>query len=242
MCTVTYIPLKDAAYFTSNRDEKNRRTPALPPAVYDLGSGKAIYPKDGSAGGTWIAGHENGNLVIFLNGGFSAHTPDPPYRKSRGLILLDLIDHQTPFNCFMAINLNRIEPFTAVMRDNSRLFECRWDGSQKHYQELDETEPKIWSSATLYDEEVRTKREKWFRDWIVADEEPTQSEILHFHQFTGDGDSHNDLRMNRDGAVYTVSITSVEMTQRKITMDYLDLQNNETYTGQLMFETSIAGR
>src|SRR5688572_20600569 len=123
MCTVTYIPVNDSFFFTSNRDEKDWRTPALPPSVNEHHSGKILYPKDSNAGGTWIAGHENGNLVVFLNGAFVAHTPQPPYRKSRGLVLLDLIDHSTPFNSFLAINLNNIEPFTAVVRDNGRLFE-----------------------------------------------------------------------------------------------------------------------
>ena len=84
MCTVTYIPTKEHVYLTSNRDEKNWRTDALAPEVYEFSSGKIIYPKDGDAGGTWIAAHENGNVVVFLNGGFVAHTPAPPYRKSRG--------------------------------------------------------------------------------------------------------------------------------------------------------------
>ncbi|MEP7259187.1 MAG: NRDE family protein, partial [Flavitalea sp.] len=121
MCTVTYIPVGNTIFLTSNRDEQNRRLPALPPEMYNLCSGNLIFPKDGDAGGTWIAIHENGNAIVFLNGALVGHTSEPPYRKSRGLILIDLIDHITPFNSFLAINLNRIEPFTAVILDNGHL-------------------------------------------------------------------------------------------------------------------------
>lgn len=242
MCTVTYIPTKEYFYLTSNRDEKNWRTDALAPAVYESGSGKMMFPKDGDAGGTWIGAHENGNIVIFLNGGLKAHTPAPPYKKSRGLILLDLLGHTTPYNCFLVINLNGIEPFTAIIRDNGHLFECRWDGSVKHHKEVDTAIPHIWSSVTLYDEEIILKRKKWFEEWITENNEPSQSDILHFHQFTGDGDTNNDLRMNRGGKVFTVSITSIETGSSGMSMAYLDLKNEQSFTGKMLFESSIAGR
>lgn len=242
MCTVTYLPAKENLHITSNRDEKNRRTDAFAPAVYQSPSGRIMYPKDGDAGGTWISGHENGNVVVFLNGGFVAHTPRPPYRKSRGLVLLDLIGHPTPYTAFQSVNLHNIEPFTAVIRDNAILFECRWDGEQKHTTELDALAPHIWSSVTLYDTETIAKRKGWFDEWVAVNSEPTQEEILHFHQFTGDGDSHNDLKMNRDGNMLTVSITSIEINNNGLGMNYLDLKNQEQHSGQMFFNSSIAGR
>jgi len=242
MCTVTFIPVKDRIYFTSNRDEKSRRTSAVPPAIYQYGSGKVVFPRDPDAGGTWIAGHENGNVVVFLNGGFVAHAPKPPYRKSRGLILLDLIDHTTPVNCFQAINLNNIEPFTAVIFDSDHLFECRWDGERKHTKEMSVLEPHMWSSVTLYNEDVIRKRNTWFIEFLSARPKPESADILHFHQFTGDGDSSNDLLMNREGTIGTVSITSIELNAAAMTMDYLDIRNNESFSEQLLFESSIAGR
>lgn len=214
----------------------------MPPAIHEFSSGRFLFPKDSHAGGTWIAGHENGNAVVFLNGAFKAHVHEPPYRKSRGLILLDLLDHTTPFNCFLAINLNSIEPFTAIIRDNGHIFECRWDGAKKHYQELDTTTPHIWSSATLYDEQVSNKRKSWFEEWIRNNPEPDQEQILTFHQFTGDGDTHNDLLMNREGKVFTVSITGIAISPSSMVMDYLDLKNDQRHSASLVFETSIAGR
>lgn len=242
MCTVTYIPTKDHIFLTSNRDEKNRRTDALAPAIYNANSGRILFPKDGDAGGTWIAAHENGSIVIFLNGGFKAHTPLPPYRRSRGLVLLDIIGQPSPLDYFDHVDLENIEPFTAIIRDSNKLSECRWDGSKKYYSEVDAGLPHIWSSVTLYDDETILKRKKWFDDWMAANKNPSADDILHFHQFTGDGDAHNDLMMNRNGNVYTVSITSVEISGDRLMMNYLDLKNDQQYSGQISFESSIAGR
>jgi len=242
MCTVTFIPAKEKIYLTSNRDEKNWRMDAVTPTVYEFASGKILFPKDADAGGTWIAVHENGNAIVFLNGGLVAHLPEHPYRKSRGLILLDLIEGATPYNSFLAIKLTNIEPFTAVIWDGDHLFECRWDGKQKFTKLLDEGIPHIWSSVTLYDEEVISKRNAWFEEWLQLNAKPSQDDILHFHQFTGDGDSHNDLRMNRNGKVFTVSVTSLAISTQNANMQYLDLKNNQQTNEALIIEKSMVSR
>jgi hypothetical protein len=242
MCTVTFIPSRDTIFLTSNRDEKNWRSLAFPPSVFTYQSGKIIYPKDGDAGGTWIAAHQNGNAIIFLNGGLKAHLSEPPYRKSRGLILIEIIDSSAPFNNFLATNLNNIEPFTAIIWDNARLFECRWDGVSRHSRQCNADLPHIWSSVTLYDEAVVRKRKKWFEEWIKKTPEPCQRDILNFHQFTGDGDSNNDLRMNRQGKVFTVSVTSLAISRYSLMMHYADLIGNQSFQQKLAFKKSMAGK
>jgi len=242
MCTVTCIPAKDKLYITSNRDEKHWRSNAWPPALHAATTGNLLFPKDGDAGGTWIAAHENGNAIVFLNGGFIRHTPQPPYRKSRGLVLLDLLDSTDPFLAFSAMSLQQIEPFTAIIWSSGTLFECRWDANQKHVKRLSATTPHIWSSATLYDEAVVQKRKSWFSEWLQKHPQPAPDDILYFHQFTGDGDTHNDLRMNRNGQVFTVSVTLLTLTDEVTHMHYLDLKNNKAFTQQLTVEKSMAGR
>jgi len=236
MCTVTFIPGNGKLYITSNRDEKKWRKDAVPPTVYEFTSGRIIFPKDADAGGTWMACHQNGNAIVFLNGGLEAHEPNPPYRKSRGLVLLDLIEGATPFNSFLAMKLAGIEPFTAIVWDEGHLFECRWDGTTKHHQLLDETKAHIWSSVTLYDALVIEKRNIWFEEWRKKNSQPSLDAILHFHQFTGDGDPQNDLKMNRDGVVFTVSVTALELSNKEAAMHYLDLKNDSHHTGQLSID------
>lgn len=242
MCTVTFIRSADKIYITSNRDEKQGRSSAIPPALYPFSSGKLLFPKDGDAGGTWIAAHENGNAIVFLNGGFVRHQPMPPYRKSRGLVLLDLLDSGNPVLGFRLVNLQQIEPFTAVMWHAGQLYESRWDGAKKHVTRLNALKPHIWSSATLYEEPVVEKRKNWFREWLQQHTEPAPADLLHFHQFTGDGDAHNDLLMNRNGQVFTVSVTQLVLTDEHTRMHYLDLKNNRTFMQQLIVEKPMASR
>jgi len=148
MCTVSFIPLFDKIYITSNRDEKIVRKKALPPAEYYRNGTRLIFPKDGEAEGSWIAVNENRNVAVLLNGAFIPHVPKPPYAISRGLILIDIIKDNMPLYYFLGKNLENIEPFTLILYSDNDLFECRWDGSKKHIVELTRQRPYIWSSVT----------------------------------------------------------------------------------------------
>jgi uncharacterized protein with NRDE domain len=229
MCTVTYIPTQEKYFITSNRDEKNIRKKAIAPTVYEINKKKLIFPKDGNAGGTWIALNENGNAAVLLNGAFENHIPLPPYRLSRGIILVDIIAEERPVLQFQGLDLFQIEPFTLILLEKENLYECRWDGSSKHYQQLKAHRPYIWSSVTLYEKDVIKKREQWFADFLNNNPHPTQKDILAFHQFTGDGDAANDLLMERNDVYSTVSITSMLLTADRGSMKYLDMKANKIH-------------
>ncbi len=235
MCTVSFIPVKDKFFLTSNRDEKNIRKAAFPPAVYwGTGSG-LLYPKDAEAGGSWISLHQNGNAAVLLNGAFEKHIPQLPYRTSRGIIFLNIIAAEKPVIAFTKTDLNNIEPFTLVIFENKCLYECRWDGIKKYCVQLKSYRPYIWSSSTLYDKAIVQKREQWFIQWLNKNPSPTQDDILHFHQFTGNGDTNNDLVMNRDGKMLTVSVTGIELGQFAGKMKYTDLTTNTVTQQQFSF-------
>jgi len=239
MCTVTFIPAKGGCYITSNRDEKAGRKQALPPATYCYDDIALVYPKDADAGGTWIALHNNGNAAVLLNGAFMAHVPEPPYNKSRGLIFLDVISNELPVQKFLQIDLLNIEPFTLVVFENDSLYECRWDGSRKYHKQLNKNKHHIWSSATLYNEQTVKKREQWFAEWLNKNPTPSMQDILHFHQFAGEGDTQNDLLMNRNNNMLTVSVTGIELNNKKATMHYIDLKDNLLYQQQIAFMGSL---
>jgi hypothetical protein len=205
-------------------------------------NGSVLFPKDSVGGGTWISLHENGNALVFLNGGFVKHSPKPPYRKSRGLVLLQLADTLSPTESFQLFEFSGIEPFTAVVWDNEKLYECCWDGKGRHIKELDPGAAHIWSSVTLYDPHVIAKRKKWFRSWLKKNPDPSLDDVLIFHQFTGDGDKQNDLSTNRDGNVITVSITGIELAHEKGRMQYIDLSTRQTFFSQIDFCKAIPVR
>jgi Transport and Golgi organisation 2 len=240
MCTVSYIPSAGGVIITSNRDEKLVRTPALAPAAFLHTTGFITYPKDAQAGGTWFAVHENGNAAVLLNGAFEKHTSRPPYKISRGLVLLDILDNERPLNRFLQMPMDAamVEPFTLVLWQQQLLYECRWDGAAKHYVQKDNSRPHIWSSVTLYDAAIRQKRENWFRQWLQQCPQPQQAQAMAFHHFGGDGNSENDLVMNRDNLLSTVSITSVELGQEKTGMLYNDLLTGSRHCKYALLHTS----
>lgn len=224
MCTVSFIPVKNKVFITSNRDEKHWRLPAQPPMNYSFKNCEMIFPKDGEAGGTWISLCNNGNTGILLNGAFTMHERKKNYAKSRGLVFLDIMDNARPLHAFLKNSLLGIEPFTLILWQQNNLYECRWDANErKHCLPLKNFRPYIWSSSTLYDDEIRKKRELWFAKWLNQYPAPTKDEILKFHHFAGDGDKKNDLSMNRDGKVFTVSITNIEFNAQGGIMNYTDV-------------------
>jgi len=239
MCTVTYIPANEIYFLTSNRDEKNVRKEAIVPNVYEMRGKKLVFPRDADAGGSWIALHENGNAAVLLNGAFERHVPEPPYRLSRGQIFLNVISNERPVRHFHHTDLQQIEPFTLVVLEKENLYECRWDGRQKHFQQLKKHRPYIWSSVTLYDYGVIKKRQEWFARFLNSHAHPTQKDILAFHRFTGDGDAANSLLMERGDVYSTVSITSMLITADRGSMKYEDVKNNITYEKKIEFEASI---
>jgi len=239
MCTVTYIPSGEKIFLTSNRDEKTFRKKALQPQVYLQDEIHLIYPKDGDAGGSWIALNENGNGAVLLNGGFEKHVSKPPYKKSRGLVFLDIIKQTSPSVYFMSADLFAIEPFTVIILEQNKLFECRWTGDEKFCKELDPLQPHIWSSATLYEESIRKKREQWFIQWLNKKAFPDQNDILKFHLFAGDGNKDNDLVMKRGEIYQTVSITSIEVENEIRKMCYYDLSNEEIFHMQTKITAAL---
>ena len=58
-------------------------------------------------------------------------------------------------------------------------------------------------------------------------------DIIQFHLSGGDGDSRNDLRMNREDQMLTVSVTGLEINHDQAIMKYLDLRDNSSYSYKL---------
>ena len=222
MCTVTYIPTPEGCIVTSNRDEKITRERALSPQEYLIEGKKIIFPKDPKAGGTWVANNET-KIIVLLNGAQEKHIPKPNYRKSRGLVVLDLMTAENTFDYWEKIDLTDIEPFTIVLVENNKLIQLQWNEAEKSTTEFDSKQFHIWSSSTLYSKEIREQRKEWFQDFIKRKNAPTPEEILHFHQFTESENKEFGLQINRNDVLKTISITQCKVMNDTIKMEYLDL-------------------
>ncbi|MBX9733238.1 MAG: NRDE family protein [Chitinophagaceae bacterium] len=235
MCTVSFVPVGKKILICSNRDEKSSRSIAYKPAITKTSSDNGlIFPKDPDGGGTWIALKENGDVAILLNGAFENHIPVYPYRRSRGLIFLDIFESKDPMHSFNTLLLNNIEPFTLVLFVYGSLHVCRWNGLNKYVEQLDEKRPHIWSSVTLYDFATQQKRTNWFVQWIEKNSSPTITDLLSFHRFAGDGNHATDLLMNRANKLYTVSITGIVTGDTELEMHYLDLLQHKNYLSSFL--------
>ena len=239
MCTVTFLPLGNKEFIlTSSRDESPARLPAQAPGRYRLHGQTLIFPRDPAGGGTWIATSGQGVSLCLLNGALRAHRPSPPYRQSRGQVLLDYFAYDYAGEFATQYDFCGIEPFTLlVVRTEPALSlsQIRWDGQAVHLVAKDAGRPHIWSSATLYAPAVVRQREGWFANWLVNRDCYGIADILHFHHFAGGAEAANGLRMHRHNAHQTVSITSIARQGRgDHLMIYEDLVQRREQTYRIM--------
>lgn len=238
MGTVTYLPYKDKIFITCNHDSRPKPAGILAPAVDKLSSGKVLYPKDNENGGTWVGIHNNGNAMVMIEGAFSPHITKDTYRMSLGETFLMIFNSENPVKHFTDVNLNDVEPFTIIiwLRQSGTLWEMRWDEYEKFVKSLPADIPNMWSSATLFDEEMIEKRKKWFDEWRASQDVVTGESIRSFHEHGGEGYERLNLSLNK-GAMHTLSITSIEISEDRSVMYYHDLVTGEhTINGWLFAE------
>lgn len=239
MCTVTYIPGRKNVplILTSNRDESTLRKQASEPIIKKLKNNiNILTPLDMEAGGSWIGTSEKGRIVCLLNGAFEKHLRKPPYRMSRGLVFLDnfLFDHIEAYA--KDYLFNDIEPFTLIIIESlptTELYELRWDGRALFFSKKEETAAHIWSSPTLYNKEVRDKREGWFNNWLKGYEEITPRTMFNFHTNGGSGaPASEQINMERPN-VKTVSTTQILGGKEKIKMLHFNRLNGKESEEQI---------
>jgi len=234
MCTVSFVHSNDKIIITSNRDEKIFRPNAIAPKNYLINNKKIVFPKDPKAGGTWYAIDENANVVVLLNGADEKHALQLPYRKSRGLIVLDIISADSPLASWTTIDLENIEPFTLILFQDKKLYQLRWNSLEKNTLQLDISKNYVWSSATLYPKDIREKRSEWFYTFLDTKPAINETEMFHFHRYTEESNLQNGLIINRDDLMKTLSITQAVIEKNKVTMGHYDLINQNEFANSFI--------
>lgn len=238
MCTLTYLPLSDDSFvMTHNRDEDPARNTSGLHREQIQGQ-LVVFPRD-VAGGTWVAMSDRQRLAFVLNGAYERHERTPPYRLSRGRMLLDYYQYGSSFDFADHYQFAGIEPFTLVIKEPDGLTDIRWDGTVLRCRDLNQYQPHIWSSPTLYDAHMRRERAEWFDAWYTESAHSRDS-ILDFHQHGGDPSVYHRLVMNYQDRVRTVSVTSVACNAREGSMRYLNLLTNEEVEDQIDLTTDTS--
>jgi len=226
MCTVTFLPLPNNNFIlTSNRDEQNERQ-TNPPKKYVEDGVEMVFPMDKTAGGTWIGTSDKKRLVCVLNGAYKKHVRKKYYKKSRGILAKEVLKANKIQPYIQQLDLINIEPFTMLVVDWSKgldVYELIWDDSQKHFKKL-KNEPHIWSSSTLYSDDIKKVRKKWFKHWVM-NHEFNSEQILAFHH-SEIGNKEQSVLMKRSYAE-TVSITSIKKENKFVEIRYEDLVNSQ---------------
>ncbi|NBC57975.1 MAG: hypothetical protein GVY05_06805 [Bacteroidetes bacterium] len=231
MCTVTFIKHQDGFSLTSNRDEQATR-PTFPPRVYEEYQQNLVYPKDQKAGGTWIASSEQNISVCLLNGAFKKHMRQLPYDRSRGQVLKERFAFQSNSEFIHKVDLNNVEPFTLLMIDHADQLDFKvlvWDGNQKHSKTVDTTQNHIWASATLYSDEQLKNRQIWFQKFLNNHDVINAKDILNFHTGSFTDDKSNDMLMQRDQELKTISVSQIDINSTQKQFIYKDLVENKDY-------------
>jgi uncharacterized protein with NRDE domain len=225
MCVLSFVPLPNNQYIiTNNRDEHNLRSKAIPPTAYMHLAEASYYPKDPKAGGTWIASNDNYSLIL-LNGAYVKHISKPPYSKSRGQVILDFLEHlwheSSDFNQYF----KAFENFTLFIIDNTKqtITQLVWDGETTDKYTLEWDQAFMWSSGTLYTQEIITLRKKTFKQFLKKYPEPSALQLKDFHRYTNLGDPENNFTMKRPDGIFTQCITQITYKQGVATMSFTDL-------------------
>ncbi|WP_044171834.1 NRDE family protein [Flectobacillus major] len=232
MCVLTFLPTSVSGFIlTNNRDEAVARPKAIPPKQYTINGQCLFMPKDTQAGGTWIATSQNYTLCL-LNGAFEKHTPQPPYRQSRGQIILDFFQYNTISDFYQNYNFIGIENFTLIIinhQNQTQICEIRWDGQALYNTSKNPTIPHIWSSATLYSAEVMRQREHWFKDFLQQNPDFSGEDVVDFHRYGGTGDIQNDMTVNRNNELVTQCIMQINRVQKNLTFSFHDLLEQQDF-------------
>jgi hypothetical protein len=228
MCTLTYYPGKGGSIITANRDESpHRNSKSL--SEFNTDSNEYLIAKEPRFGGTNIAIGRLNRTVVLLNGAFKPHKMGAYSGMSRGLVLLELLKYDSLIHFTKAFSLEDVEPFTLVeFRDFP--VELRWDGTRSFIREYPQKKPAIWASAQLYSKPVIEARERWFNGFLSRFKENISPEDLwNFHHSAGEGDSENDLVMNRLNLVRTVSVTQVSSILNKKIVKHHNLVDDQLH-------------
>lgn len=152
MCIVSIFFEEDGGFtLTHNRDESIFRPFSENTETQKKYGQLYTAPLDLVSGGTWIY-YSSQFAACILNGAYKPHMHDPPYRLSRGLLILELLRYRSLGEFIAEVDLSGIEPFTMIMIDklNHDAKILVWDEVQKHSEDLNGHKVVIRASSPLY--------------------------------------------------------------------------------------------
>lgn len=241
MCTLTYVPnlRKERFIITDNRDEMVSR-PATPPKLYEELGGRLFYPKDQRKGGTWMGASDQKRLIVLLNGAFTKYVRKPPYRKSRGVVVKELLAAKDLQSALDNYDFKGIEPFFSILfswEEGCSITELVWDEKRAYLNQVDEKKPKVWSSALGYSSQEHRIKSNFFEAFLKKEAfQPTAGDLWDFHHIK-DLETEGGFVINR-GVIQTTSIFQVQI-EKKLSFRYEDFVQDVKEKGTVDFSAQV---
>jgi len=218
VCTLSFISIRGGGVrLVHSRDEQRTRSAGHPPSVKAAGGYRLVAPRDPDAGGTWVAGRDDGVILAVMN-----RNPEPPpvldrgSLLSRGLIVESLSETEPDAlpDALRSIRGSRYAPFRAFAvvpgREGPVVWAAEWDRSDPtpdaRPRVTRHATPVCWASSGLGDSVV-ADRLPLFDEMVAAAPSQESQDAYHRHAWSGRGEA--SVWMSRKDA-RTVSITTVE--------------------------------
>jgi len=226
MCTVSWIRAPDGYELFCNRDERTSRAPELPPSVERRGEVSFVAPRDGDAGGAWIAANDRGLSLALLNGQLGPCGSDQACCASRGSLLADLAGNAGADEvrvALAAMDLGPFRPFTLLaLEPGGGALLVEWDGATTRVErDADVCSP--LASSAFDATRVRARRLALLDDMAgAAGGRVTSALLFAFHRSHGAGDFDGDCSPCLHGAdAQTRSFCHVVVTPERVRFGYV---------------------
>jgi len=222
MCTLSFVPTADGYVAGMNRDELLTRPVARPPEILTLAGMRVIRPSE-PCGGTWIACNCRGVLLALLNWNDEAGNARPEKRRSRGLVIPELIWQSDSAAVHTRLGQMRLEgllPFRliGVFREEAAVVEWRWD--VKRAERNDYTwKRRHWFSSSLSDSSAAEGRGRAFAEAAKVPDAGSQQWLRTLHKSHVPAAGAYSVCVHRLDAA-TVSYTEVCCGGDQTSMEY----------------------
>ena len=213
MCTISYLPTGPGAFLlASNRDEHRARKEAQPPVEHQTRTGRALWPIDGEAGGTWIALTDFGIAYTLMND-YQGNWQSDGETVSRGTIIPEIIDCTSEDEVTRRLERLhdlRFRPFRLLMASASGVSLWHFDGSGLNKSDQGQGAG-LWVSAGGEESRIYKARSKVFEQFLRETYSDELSRVKALHTWQESGPGAFSFQLERDDVqVQTVSATIAE--------------------------------
>jgi hypothetical protein len=219
MCTVSFLPKPHGFYLAMNRDEKLDRFTALAPAIVELGSRRAVLPRE-PTGGTWISANDVGVCLALINWHRVAREPKHDV-ISRGEIVRALAGKSSGdeiANGVMKLPLRKLRPFRLITIVPSERLAAEWRWNLEWLTMRNhEWQRQHWFSSGF--DEGRAELERRRVCGAAHDQQRSLNWLRRLHCSHAPARGPFSICMHRPDAA-TVSYTEVAVSGRRATMRY----------------------